>query len=183
MHVDEQINIINKQEDEEPILLFTLKDDERNDKSSWYLDNGASNHMCGDKLKFASIDENMQGNISFGDSSKIQICGKGTSLISFRNRRHRLIHDVYYVPKQKSNILSLEQLLEKGYEVNMKNRCLWLKDQSGNLIAKVYMSKNRMFLLNLKTIEVKCLRVDVRDKSWRWHMRFGHLNFGALKFL
>ena len=40
-----------------------------------------------------------------------------------------------------------------------------------------------MFLLNLKTIEVKCLKVDVRDEAWRWHMRFGHLNFGALKLL
>ena len=94
--------------------------------------------MCGDKLKFASIDENVQGNVSFGDSSKIQICGKGTILISSRNESHRLIHDVYYVPKLKSNILSFGKFLEKGYEVNMKNRCLWLRDQSENMIAKVY---------------------------------------------
>ena len=167
VHVDEQINVVNKQEDEEPTLLFTLKDDEKNEESSWYLDNGASNHKYGDKLKFASIDEKVQGNVSFGDSSKIQICGKGTILISSRNGSHRLIHDVYYVPKLKSNILSLGQILEKGYEVNMKNRCLWLRDQSENLIAKVYMSKNRIFLLNLKTIEVKCLKVDVRDEAWR----------------
>ena len=88
-------------------------------------------------------------------------------LISSRNGSHRLIHDVYYVPKLKSNILSLGQLLEKGYEVNMKNHCLWIRDQSGNLIAKVYMSKNRMFLLNLKTIKVKCLKVDVSDETYR----------------
>ena len=163
--------------------MFTLKDDEKNEENSWYLEYGASNHMCGDKLKFVSIDENVQDNVYFGDSSKIQICGKGTILISSRNRSHRLIHDVYYVPKLKSNILSLGQLLEKGYEVNMKNCYLWLRDQSGNLIAKVYMSKNRMFLLNLKTIKVKCLKVDVRDEAWCWHMRFGHLNFGVLKLL
>ena len=84
--------------------------------------------MCGDKLKFASIDENVQGNVSFGDSSKIQICGKGTILISSKNGNHRLIYDVYYFPKLKSNILSLGQLLEKGYEVNMKKCCLWLRD-------------------------------------------------------
>ena len=167
MHFNEQINVVNKQEDEEPTLLFTLKDDEKNEENTWYLDNGASNHMCGDKLKLASIDEKVQGNVSFRDFSKIQIYGKCTILISSRNMSHRLIHDVYYVPKLKSNILSLGQLLEKGYEINMKNRCLWLKDQSEILIVKVYMSKNRMFLLNFKTIEVKCLKVDMRDEAWR----------------
>ena len=65
----------------------------------------------------------------------------------------------------------------------MKNHCLWLRNQSGNLIAKVSMSNNRMFLLNLKTIEVKCLKVDMRDDAWHWHIRFGRLNFGALKLL
>ena len=77
------------------LLKITLKNNERNEESSWYLDNGESNHMCGDKLKFASINEKVQGNISFGDSLKIQICGKGTILISSRNGSHRLIHDVY----------------------------------------------------------------------------------------
>ena len=83
----------------------------------------------------------------------------------------------------KSNILSLDQLLEKWYEINMKDCYLWLRDQNANLIAKVLMSKNRMFMLNLKTIEVRCLKASVKDEAWCWHMRLGHLNFGPLKAL
>jgi len=41
-----------------------------------------------------------------------------------------LIDDVYYVPKWKSNILSLGQIFEKGYEILMKDEYLWLKDQN-----------------------------------------------------
>ena len=43
------------------------------------------------------------------------------------------------------------------------------------------MSSNRMFVLNLKIIDAKCLKASVQDEAWRWHMRFGHLNFEALK--
>jgi len=45
------------------------------------------------------------------------------------------------------------------------------------------MSRNKMFILNLKIIEAKCLKVSVQGKVWCWHMRFGHLNFRALKLL
>ncbi|MGV7597593.1 hypothetical protein PJM33_29425, partial [Mycobacterium kansasii] len=32
------------------------------------------------------------------------------------------MEDVYFVPDLKSNIISLEQLLEKGYSIFMKDR-------------------------------------------------------------
>ncbi|KAL4376201.1 hypothetical protein GQ457_02G024740 [Hibiscus cannabinus] len=181
---EERVNLIEDQQDvEEPTLLLARKNEEKNDASTWYLDNGASNHMCGDKEAFVKLDDKVKGNVSFGDSSKVQIQGKGTILISLKDDSHSLITDVYYVPKLKSNILSLGQLLEKGYEIHMKDRCLWLRNQYANLIAKVSMSKNRMFVLNLKTINAKCLKASVENEAWCWHMRFGHLNFGALKML
>ncbi|KAH0639492.1 hypothetical protein KY285_036078 [Solanum tuberosum] len=38
-----------------------------------------------------------------------------------------------------------------------------------------------LFSLNLKIIDAKCLKANMQDDSWYWHMRFGHLNFEALK--
>jgi hypothetical protein len=49
----------------------------------------------------------------------------------------------------KCKILSLEQLLEKEYEIKMKNHTLTLLDTKGVMIAKTTMIKNRMFLLNI----------------------------------
>ena len=43
----------------------------------------------------------------------------------------------------------------------MKNMNLWLRDSSNKLIAKVHMTKNRLFTLNLKTIDAKCLMANV----------------------
>ncbi|KAK6126966.1 hypothetical protein DH2020_039294 [Rehmannia glutinosa] len=55
-----------------------------------------------------------------------------------------LAYKVYYVPNMKSNILSLGKLLEKGYDIHMKDRSLSIRDDRNNLITKVPMSRNRM---------------------------------------
>ncbi|RDX83786.1 hypothetical protein CR513_35262, partial [Mucuna pruriens] len=173
-NVEEKDNLVGDKE--------ALNDDSDN-KSLWYLDNGASNHMCGYKEKFVELEEKVRRNVSFGDSSKVQIQVKGTILISLKDGSHKFIKHVYYVPKLRSNILSLGQLVEKGYEILMKENCLWFQYQNSNLVAKVFMSRNRMFMLSIKTKEVKCLKACIKHEAWCWHMRFGHLNFGALKTL
>ncbi|RDY09483.1 hypothetical protein CR513_06141, partial [Mucuna pruriens] len=160
-----------------------MRFDKSNVEEKTNLVGDTSNHMCGYKEKFVELEEKVRGNVSFGDSSKVQIQGKGTILISLKDGSHKFIKDVYYVPKLKSNILSLGQLVEKGYEILMKENCLWLRDQNSNLVAKVFMSRNRMFMLSIKTNEAKCLKASIKDEAWCWHMRFGHLNFGALKAL
>ena len=65
----------------------------------------------------------------------------------------------------------------------MKNRSLFLREQKNNLIAHVQMTKNRMFMLNIKYANTKYLNISVKDCSWLWHLRFGHLHFGGLKQL
>ncbi|GJR08094.1 ribonuclease H-like domain, reverse transcriptase, RNA-dependent DNA polymerase [Tanacetum coccineum] len=85
------------------------------DTSIWYLDNGASNHMTGIKSHFRDIDENITGRIRFGDGSYVEIKGKGSILLGCRNHKQKIVSDVYYIPNLKSNILSLGQLTEIGY--------------------------------------------------------------------
>ncbi|XP_006590086.1 uncharacterized protein [Glycine max] len=72
-NVEEKVNLVDDKEDkevEESTLLLSLNNGEKEDKCLWYLDNGASNHMCGCKEKFVELDEKVKGNVSFGDSSK-----------------------------------------------------------------------------------------------------------------
>jgi hypothetical protein len=83
----------------------------------------------------------------------------------------------------KSNILSIGQLLQKGYTVHMENNSLSLSDTGGMLIACVQMTKNCMFPLNLKTKIEKCLIGLIKNESWQWHLCFGHLHVNGLKLL
>jgi hypothetical protein len=92
----------------------------------WYLDNCVSNHMCKDKHKFMKLNESIKGNVTFVDHSRISIKGKYTILIRLKNDSHQFISNVYYISIVKSNILSLRQLLEKSYEIKMKDLTLTL---------------------------------------------------------
>ncbi len=138
---------------------------------------------CGLKHLFRELREVKDGHVSFGDASNIQVKGQGTICFLQNDGMTRKIEDVYYVPDLKSNILSMGQLMEKGYSVLMKDRMLQLKDKQGQSVAHVEMGKNRMYKLNLQKMQEKCLSVDVEDKATLWHLRFGHLHHGGLRVL
>ncbi|KAI5414353.1 hypothetical protein KIW84_040017 [Lathyrus oleraceus] len=119
---------------------------------------GASNHMCGHKHLFKEMRKIEDGNVSFGDASKVKVEGKGTIRYLQKDGLIGSIQDVYYVPNLKTNILSLGQLTEKGYSILMKERIMYLKDKLGHLIARVEMERNRMYKLNLINVREKCLQ-------------------------
>ena len=58
----------------------------------------------------------------------------------------------------KSNILSQGQLLEKGFDIRLKDNNLCIRDSGSNLTAKVPMSRNRTFMLSIQNNVAKCLK-------------------------
>jgi hypothetical protein len=61
--------------------------------------------------------------------------------ISPKNERFRMVENVYFIPEIKSNVLSVGQLMEKGFEIFVKNQTLHLKDKQGREISRVEMGK------------------------------------------
>jgi len=187
--VDDMKNLAWEEIDEDEMLLTKSSDIELGPNSStntefclrvqnnsiWYLDTGASNHMCGDENMFDELSKIEAGHVSFGDASKVMVKGRGPICFSQKNGRIGTIRDVYYVPDLKTNILSMGQLMEKGYSVIMKDRVLELRDNLRHLITRVEMKQNRMYKLKLR-----CLKLDVEDEAMKWHFRLGHLHFGGL---
>jgi hypothetical protein len=72
---------------------------------------------------------------------------KGNVKFLQKNEKLGMVEDVY--SEIKSNILSVGQLMEKGFKIFMKNRTLHLKDSRGRAIARVEMGDNIMLKLNL----------------------------------
>jgi hypothetical protein len=51
------------------------------------------------------------------------------------------------------------------------------------MVTAVPMSKNRMFPLMFGEHNNHLANMAYEEKSWLWHLRYGHLNFHSLKLL
>ncbi|KAA0050234.1 putative copia-type polyprotein [Cucumis melo var. makuwa] len=71
--VEENANYAEKDEESGDSSLFlACKGAKTCENSAWYLDSGASNHMCGSKSMFVEH-ESVGGDIVFGDATKISV--------------------------------------------------------------------------------------------------------------
>ena len=88
-------------------LLLMAQDEENiNNDTLWYLDLGASNNLCGHEYLFKEMQKIEDGHVSFEDTSKVEVKGRGTIHFLQKNGVMGSIQDVYYIPDLKTNILS-----------------------------------------------------------------------------
>lgn len=163
--------------------LLAAKEVKRGESNLWYLDNGASNHMTGQKSKFTELDEGITGQVKFGDGSTVKIEGKGSIIFKCKNGEERTLHEVYYIPSLCSNIISLGQLSEVGNRVILKSDFLWVFDNQERLLMKVKRSTNRLYKLIIETSKPICLLTKTDEISKLWHTRLGHVNYQALELM
>ena len=165
---------------EEKVIPKAL-DISKKEEGVWYLDNGASNHMTGERGYFSELNQNIKGRVKFGDGSCVDIDGKGSILFEAKTGEQRLLTDIYYIPDLRSNILSLGQATEQGCDVRMKDDYLTLRDSNGRLLTKVLRTPNRLYKIPLKIGQPNCLLTKLKEEPWRWHARLGHISFKTIQ--
>uniref|UniRef100_A0ACD5U6F7 Uncharacterized protein n=1 Tax=Avena sativa TaxID=4498 RepID=A0ACD5U6F7_AVESA len=149
--------------------------------TKWFLDSGASNHMCGHRNHFYELDTSVRGFVKLGDDSSVEIEGRGTILFDCKNDEHLTLAQVYYIPRLCSSIVSLGQLDDIGYDTRIRHGWLQLRDHNGRLLARVPQSRGRLYVLHLALASPVCLATHGGEDAWRWHARFGHMSFDALQ--
>jgi cyclophilin family peptidyl-prolyl cis-trans isomerase len=76
--VEETTNLATEDEVKEGFLLMAHNEVNTGNNTVWYLNSGASNHMCGHKDLFKEMRKVEDGHVSFGDASKVEVKGQGT---------------------------------------------------------------------------------------------------------
>ena len=79
--------------------------------------------------------------------------------------------------------MSLGQLDKAGCHISIECGLLKICDNRRRLLTQVRRTTNRLYILELEIEQPVSLSAKTEEVSWRWHARYGHLNFPALEKL
>ncbi|KAK1384154.1 hypothetical protein POM88_021889 [Heracleum sosnowskyi] len=138
MFVPPTMHVVNENVSNPQKSTPKIKGDKRN---LWYLDSGCSRHMIGDSTLLTEFQERAGPCIAFGDDNKGYT--KGYGLISKENV---IIDEVALVDGLKHNLLSINQLCDKGFLVTFsKEACVVSKGGNNNVVMTV-LDQNSMIV-------------------------------------
>ncbi|MCH84025.1 copia-type polyprotein, partial [Trifolium medium] len=190
---DDEANFVQDKEDKGAVTFMAAISDELCETSgayaarvncvsgAWFMDTGCSNHMTGHRDWLIRFDQSKKSTVRLADNSSIQAMGSGDMVIKRSNGDSAVIEEVLYVPGMGCNLLSVGQLIEKGFSVIIKDEYFELFDSANVLVLRTPLAKNRTFKTMINTTAVECMKVVTDEmQSWIWHQRFGHLNFRYL---
>jgi hypothetical protein len=148
----------NKYSNEECTLSLQAKQKKR----GWYVDNGCSKHMIGDRDRFLSLIKERNGLVSFENDDSAKIIGKGTVIIGNKNTK---AENVLLVEDMKHNLLSVRQMCDQGHKVTFDSqKCETRKEGSGKLIATAVKTSSNIYVLS-KIGNKKCC-LGKEDEIW-----------------
>jgi len=93
--------------------------------------------------------------VRFVDDNTLKVEKAGDVVILRKDGSKAVIANVLFVLKLKCNLLSIGQLVHKGFTTVMRNYDrVELFDVNKNLILRSKISKNRTFQVNMKAVDV-----------------------------
>lgn len=164
-------NFAEKMDTEETLFMAHFPDAEAK-HDVWLIDSGCSNPMCNSQSLFEELDVNQKSEVRLGDNKKVQVEGKGTIAISTSSGKKKLLHGVFFVPNLAHNLLSVGQLMCSGLVVVFDDgHCIIRDKKLGYDIVDIGMKQNRMFPLDISTVEKKVFVAKECSESDLWHLR------------
>lgn len=86
--------------------------------TDWWVDSGATKHICCTKGAFSSFTPNSDEECLFmGNASSSKIEGKGTVTLRFTSGNILSLKDVLYVPNIRKNLVSGSILIKKEFKI------------------------------------------------------------------
>nr|GEX76861.1 hypothetical protein [Tanacetum cinerariifolium] len=147
----------------------------------WYLDSGCSKHMTRDRSQLVNFVRKFLGTVKFGNDHVAKIMGYvdyhiGNVTISW----------VYYVEGLGHNLFSVGQFCDSDLEVAFRQHTCFICNLDGvDLLTGSW--GNNLYTLSIQDMMVSspiCIMSKAsKTKSWLWHRRLSHLNFGAINHL
>ncbi|GJR55746.1 retrovirus-related pol polyprotein from transposon TNT 1-94 [Tanacetum coccineum] len=140
-----------------------------------------SKHMTGNRSKLKNFVEKFIGTVRFGNDHFGAIMGYGDYVIG-----DSVISRVYYVEGLGHNLFSVGQFCDSDLEVAFRKHSCFVRDINGADLLKGSRSTN-LYTISIddmmKSSPICLLSKASKSKSWLWHRRLNHLNFGTINDL
>ncbi|WJZ99453.1 hypothetical protein VitviT2T_017897 [Vitis vinifera] len=153
----------------------------------WWIDTGATRHVCSDKKMFSTFEPIENGEKVFmGNSATSEIKGQGKVILKMTSGKELTLTNVLYVPEIRKNLVSGSLLNNHGFRLVFESNKVVLS-KSGMYVGKGYMSDG-MWKLNVMTIIKSNMNkastsTYMLESSNLWHGRLGHVNYDTLRRL
>ncbi|GJT50682.1 retrovirus-related pol polyprotein from transposon TNT 1-94 [Tanacetum coccineum] len=147
----------------------------------WIVDIGCSKHMTGDRSQLRNLIEKFMGTVRFGNDNFEAITGYGDYI-----QGNITIYHVYYVEGLGHNLFSVGQFCDGDLEVAFRSKTCYVRNLEGDDLLTGGRESNlyTISIFDMAASSPVCLMSKATStKSWLWHRRLSHLNFGTINDL
>ncbi|GJW72918.1 retrovirus-related pol polyprotein from transposon TNT 1-94 [Tanacetum coccineum] len=147
----------------------------------WIVDSGCSKHMTGNLQLLRNFIEKFMGTVRFRNDHFAAITGYEDYV-----HGNLTICHVYYVEGLRHNLFLVEQFYDGDLEVAFHSNTCYVWNLEGDEFLTGSCESN-LYTISISEMEASspvCLMSRATStKSWLWHRRFSHLNFGTINQL
>ncbi|GJY41721.1 retrovirus-related pol polyprotein from transposon TNT 1-94 [Tanacetum coccineum] len=137
--------------------------------------------MNGDRSQLTNFIQNFLGTVKFGNDQIEKIIGYSDYQIG-----NITISKVYYVEGLGHNLFSVGQFCDTNLELTFRKHMCFVCNLEGVDLLSGSQETN-LYTLSIRDMiassPISLLSKASKTKSWLWHRRFSHLNFGAINHL
>ncbi|GKA60168.1 zinc finger, CCHC-type containing protein [Tanacetum coccineum] len=154
----------------------------QDDDVTWWVDSGATIHVCKDRCCFKTYESLNDGSIlHMGNKSTTLVYGRGYVYFRFSSGKIVLLFNVLHVPNIRKNLVSSCILNNCGYKQVMESNKFVLSKHSV-FIGFGYLS-NQMFMLNIDNDNIASafMSTSKLNDSILWHARLSHVHFKRMQ--
>ncbi|GJX67112.1 zinc finger, CCHC-type containing protein [Tanacetum coccineum] len=150
------------------------------DAIAWWIDFGATTHVCKDRCWFKTYEPVEDGSVLYmGDDHFAPVHGKGSVVLEFSSGKSITLFNVLYVPKLRKNLISGPVLNKCGYK-QVYESDKYILSKCGVFVGFGYYN-NGMFMLNLNKVlddsDSVYMSSSIVVNSSLWHARLGHVHY------
>nr|GEV66087.1 retrovirus-related Pol polyprotein from transposon TNT 1-94 [Tanacetum cinerariifolium] len=143
--------------------------------------NGCSKHMTGDRSRLMNFVKKFIGTVRFRNDHFGAIMGYRDYVIG-----DNVISKVYYVEGLGHNLFFVGQFCDSDIEVAFRKHSCYVRDTDGVELIKGSRGSN-LYTISIedmmKSSPICLLSKASNNKSWLWHRRLNHSNFGTINDL